>query len=571
MAEAFASCNARNFWSEVKKVNKSSKGQSSISSIDGVSGDLPISNLWASKLCGLYNSQDVTERDNLQANVMSNILSNDLADLGVSPDLVLECIGRLKPGKSDGTSLSSDCFISAAPVITDSLAQLFTAILRHGYVPASLWDCLIVPIPKGHKDPSVSDNYRSIALAPSLSKILEWVILSQFSEFFLTSDLQFGFKKGMSTSLCTGFVKCVVAQYLTNDSPVYGCFLDLSKAFDLVDHNLLFRRLLDRSLPLPIVRLLMTWYRDQNMRVRWNRTFSDSFSVSNGVRQGGVLSPILFTVYVDELLLQLKQLGVGCHWKHHFVGAVCYADDLSLLAPSQAALRLMLRLCEQFADSHGLRFNASKTQLIRFGRCPSVKCSSRFSFCSTSLPFLNSVAHLGHILRYDLDDYDDILRATRDLVRRSNCILQTFAGVDSFVMTKLVQAFCLSLYGSSLWKLSCKSISVIEVSLNKVLRRVWHLPRNSHTAIVHCTARLYSIFNVVYSMSRELLHSALCCSSSSVVQSVFLDSSYLCYTSVGFNAIYGDRLFKRYYPQDFQCAEVIRSYRAQFGYSQPSC
>ena len=128
-----------------------------------------------------------------------------------------------------------------------------------------------------------------------------------------------------------------------------------SKAFNLVDHNLLFRRLLDRSLPLPIVHLLMAWYREQNMRVRWNQTLSDSFSVTNGVRQGGVLSPILFTVYIDELLIQLKHLGVGCHWKHHFVGAVCYADDLALLAPSQAALRLMLRLCEQFADSHGLK------------------------------------------------------------------------------------------------------------------------------------------------------------------------------------------------------------------------
>ena len=73
--------------------------------------------------------------------------------------------------------------------------------------------------------------------------------------------------------------------------------------------------------------------------------------------QGGVLSPILFTVYIDELLILLKQLGIGFHWKHHFVGAVCYTDDLVLLAPSQAALRLMLRLCEQFADSHGLRFN----------------------------------------------------------------------------------------------------------------------------------------------------------------------------------------------------------------------
>ena len=86
----------------------------------------------------------------------------------------------IKHGKSDGTSLSSDFLIYAAPVIADALAQLFTAILQHGYVPASLRDCLIVPIRKGQKDPSISDNYHSIALAPSLSKTLEWVILSQF-------------------------------------------------------------------------------------------------------------------------------------------------------------------------------------------------------------------------------------------------------------------------------------------------------------------------------------------------------------------------------------------------------
>ena len=159
---------------------------------------------------------------------------------------------------------------------------------------------------------------------------------------------------------------------------------------------------------------------------------------------------------------------------------------------------------------------------------------------------------------------DDILRASRDLVRRSNSVLQTFTGVGPFVKTKLLNAFCLSLYGSSLWKLSCKSISIIEVSLNKVLRKVWHLPRNSHTAILHCTARLYSIFNAVYLRSRELLHSALC-SSSSVVRCVFLDSSYLCYTFIGYNTIYGDRHIKKYYPEDFLCPEVIRSYRTHFG------
>ena len=80
--------NSRNFWSEVKKVNKKSKGQSSVSSIDGVSGDLSISNLWGAKLRDLFSSQDVTERDNLHADVMNKISPNDLANLNISPGSV---------------------------------------------------------------------------------------------------------------------------------------------------------------------------------------------------------------------------------------------------------------------------------------------------------------------------------------------------------------------------------------------------------------------------------------------------------------------------------------------------
>ena len=68
-------------------------------------------------------------------------------------------------------------------------------------------------------------------------------------------------------------------------------------------------------------------------------------SLANGVRQGGVLSPILFTVYIDDLLLELKRQGIGCYWSKHFVGAVCYADDITLLTPSPSALRLMLNTC----------------------------------------------------------------------------------------------------------------------------------------------------------------------------------------------------------------------------------
>ena len=121
-------------------------------------------------------------------------------------------------------------------------------------------------------------------------------------------------------------------------------------------------------------------------------SLSHKLSMSNGVRQGGVLSPIYFWN-----LRNITCQGVGCFWNHHFTGAVCYADDIALIAPSASALHLMLCTCTQFASSHSLIFNTSKTQLIKFS-CTSAGCDSiEFSFCG-ELGWSKSVTHVGHIL-----------------------------------------------------------------------------------------------------------------------------------------------------------------------------
>ena len=107
-------------------------------------------------------------------------------------------------------------------------------------------------------------------------------------------------------------IKNIVSRYIHNGSVVYGCFLDASKAFDLLDHHILFSKLQERGLPAPILCFLLGWYKSQQMRVRWNSFMSDSFSVCNGVRQGSVLSPVLFAVYLDGLLSELEGSGVYC-------------------------------------------------------------------------------------------------------------------------------------------------------------------------------------------------------------------------------------------------------------------
>jgi len=109
---------------------------------------------------------------------------------------------------------------------------------------------------------------------------------------------------------------------------VYAVLLDASQAFDKVHYNTLFNLLLDKNMCPLIVKFVFRSYLQQNVRVKWNNTFSHSFQVSNGVKQGGVLSPILFGVYIDVLLLELSRAGNGCRIGINFCGAFGYADDI---------------------------------------------------------------------------------------------------------------------------------------------------------------------------------------------------------------------------------------------------
>ena len=234
-------------------------------------------------------------------------------------------------------------------------------------------------------------------------------------------------------------------------------------------------------------------YKQQTLSIRWSSCYSPPFGVSNGVRQGGVLSPILFTVYLDELLTRLSKLGIGCHFDSIYAGSFGYADDIALLAPSPSAMRRLLKECELFANTTGLTFNASKTQLIYFQRAKSRSFLSRgvFSFFGSPLRFSESVNHLGHILHYTLDDTADISRAMSDLCRKANYLLHVFTKCSPSVKSKIIASHCLSLYGCVHWKISNKQIKALQVTLNNILRKVWRLPRRCHTGILHCTANTH--------------------------------------------------------------------------------
>ena len=108
-------------------------------------------------------------------------------------------------------------------------------------------------------------------------------------------------------------LKEVVSYYVNKNSNVRCVFLDATKAFDRVEYCKLFRLLLKYKVPCHVIRLLLNMYTGQQVRILWNGIFSRNFCVTNGVKQGGIISPILFCVYIDVILSRLHDAGVGCY------------------------------------------------------------------------------------------------------------------------------------------------------------------------------------------------------------------------------------------------------------------
>ena len=135
------------------------------------------------------------------------------------------------------------------------------------------------------------------------------------------------------------------------------------------------------------------------MPVKWKEMFSEFFSVGNGVRQASVLSPSLFNVYLDELLIGLRSCGYGARIGHIYVGSVAYADDVTLLSSTQHGMQKMLDVCSLFVEEKGLIFNSKKsvsTVFVWNNRSPLVnpKLTVRGGFLS----FKNTVSHIGVIM-----------------------------------------------------------------------------------------------------------------------------------------------------------------------------
>ena len=314
---------------------------------------------------------------------------------------VIDALGAMKCGKSsDEDGISAEHLHFAPLSLLVRITILFNLMLKHAFVPEQYRLGFMIPIVKDQQgDRSDPNNYRGITISPIISKLFEHVLKNIFFDHLSTSTHQFGFKRKSSTVTALHCLKETVNYFVSNGSRVFCAFLDASKAFDRLVHSGLFLKLMERNVPIVLLRIIMSWYDGLKCRVKWGDIFSEWFEITAGVRQGGVLSPDFYSIYVDKLIAHLITLGIGCYVCGLFLAALFYADDMAILAPSIKGLQILLDACGSYCAEWDICLNIKKTNCLYFGkRCESLH---NLTLNGKIVQWVDEWTYLGVLLKSD--------------------------------------------------------------------------------------------------------------------------------------------------------------------------
>ena len=490
IAEAYMERKDKDFWNLINKLKGHKKPMAS--KVDDADDDHSIAEMFANKFEHLYSSvgydQEVMTELKLKINtdIVNECQENKCKCVNhiVTPKDVRTAIKRLNKGKHEGFhQLFSDHIIYGTDKLDEYLAILFTAMLVHSYIPDGFKNSVIIPIPKNaRKSLSSSENYRGITLGSIIGKVFDHIIIEKCPDIFTSSDLQFGFKSKHSTTQCTFAMQNTIDYYNKNGTNVYAMLLDASKAFDRVQYVKLFELLRKKGCCPLIARFLARLYTSQKCCVKWGHTHSRQFNVQNGIKQGGVLSPVLFCIYMDELLLRLKGSKFGCYIGHIFMGAFGYADDIVVLSPMKQGLLRMLDICDTFAEEYEVLFNPIKSILLFFGKKGQNENIS-ISWNGKIISAEERAKHLGHYVGRNVDNYimDEVIG---EMYKRTNCILSFFGYCDYEIKYKLFKTYVMPLYGSVLWDYTHGSFDRMLTAWRKCIRRLIRVHPRTHSVLL---------------------------------------------------------------------------------------
>ena len=365
-------------------------------------------------------------------------------ELELNAELLSFAIAKLSLGKSPGfDGLTTEHLANCHPIIYSLLSKLFKLMIEHGHVPKEFGMGIIIPIPKNdstHGAHSI-ESFRGITLSSVLSKVFEHCILMLYSRYFITSCNQFGFKAKVGCSHAIYAFQKIIDHYVKNDTTVNICLIDVAKAFDKINHSVLLIKLMHRRLPLALIKLFEYWYSITYNVVRWGNALSSLYKMQSGVRQGSVISPILFSIYVNDMLVNLNLLG--CKFYGQPASALMYADDLVMLAPTLTEMQNMINACCKELALLDLRMNHTKSNLLRVGKQCNAPCCNLYAE-DNIIQWSKEAKYLGVYVLHGRNFSCSFEKTKAKFYRSSNCIFGRLGNLQNTPVTlRLIHSIAL--------------------------------------------------------------------------------------------------------------------------------
>lgn len=308
-----------------------------------------------------------------------------------------DVLKRAKSNKAPGIDgIPAEFFVNAPVELLESVLIIFNNILEYATVPQNFRKAVIFPILK-KGDPGEVSNYRGISFVTAFSKLFAGILLRRIENWVIKNNVlteyQAGFRKNYSTvDNIFNLYNIIKLKLMGSRNKVYAFFVDFRGAFDKIDRDLLWYKLYGVGFSNKIIRVIEELYKCTTAGVWCNGRVTDFFSTECGLKQGCVLSPICYSLFVNDISDYLE----GGIWIEDVnIKVLLYADDLVVLASTPKDLQRMILNLKNYCETWGLEINTQKSKIMVFRKGGRLKAHEKWFFGSDEIEVVNKYKYLG--------------------------------------------------------------------------------------------------------------------------------------------------------------------------------
>ena len=527
------------FWYVVNKHKK----HRSCTPIKSDNGDIltdvnDIRNEWTHYYSELYSeSENEQYDDDFKSKVehevkqfgRSTICQEHLEGGPISTDEILKIVSKLKNNKASGWDfIMSEHLKNAGPIFASTLTWILNSCVHNSYIPKYFKKGLLVPIPKPHKDVLIKDNNRGITLMPVFYKLFEKIMIEREKTWLqnnaVIDAIQSAGKEKLSCLHTSFVVQETIAYSLNRGSSVYAAFLDARKAFDTVWIDGMLHKLLMSGINIKLWQLIKSGYTDFECAVFIGGETGDWFQPKRGVHQGAPLSMYLYLIYVNDMIVKLRQCGHGITIGRTIITSPAHADDITLMALYKSSLNILLHIAYQYSIKWRYMFNTVKTELMVWGRDTQPNIEAKFG--GDILKPVEVCKHMGIKLytkgKQVKGIYEDRIGAAKRVMFAAKGLGSQIIPVPPPILSKIYWTVAIPklLYGLDVCPIEQSPIIMLEDAHRQFSKFVQYLPQNTPTPASCATIGWVTIEPYIAIMKIMFILRTLCLPSTNIFREI---------------------------------------------------